>query len=173
MGFRTSHSRPILFYPNLRFQLSYAAMHFSPNFLSMLSKTWKNFSPVAALPYQLSVAPACKASPRSLGNQRHLSASMAHLKACVRHVGLKPWPFLQQKSHVLLEWHRSPQASNRKLQAVTLCIYKSESLAVLVMNSDFHRMLGTASQKLVFSTWQVLVCTSVIYFIATLLVSII
>ena len=150
MGFRTSHSRPILSYPSLRSLLSYAAMHFSPNFLSVLSKTWKTFSPLAALLHQLLVASAPKASPSSPGNQWHLPASMSHLKACVQHIGLKPWPFIQQKSCVLLEWHRSPQTSNRKLQALTLCIYKSESLSVLGMNSDFHRMLGNASQKLVF-----------------------
>lgn len=150
MGFRTSHSRPILSYPNLQFLLSYAATHFGPNFLSMLSKTWKTFSAVAALLYQLRVVSAPKASPSSLGNQWHLPASMAHLKACVQNIGLKPWPFIQQKSCVLLEWHRSPQASNIKLQAVTVCIYKSEPLSVLGVNGDFHRMLGTASQKLVF-----------------------
>jgi len=63
VGFRTSHCSPISFYLDRQLLLSYAAIYFGPNFLSMLSKTWKIFSPKVALLYQLLVASAPKTGP--------------------------------------------------------------------------------------------------------------
>lgn len=129
-------------------------MYVSPNFLLMFSKTWKAFLPCGSTSVADLVASAPKASPCSLENQCHFPASMAHLKAC--------WAqtlTIQQKSCVLLEWHiwqwhmpmahandTCSQAPSRKLQA-DASWYKTKSLLVLGMGSEFHRMLGTASQK--------------------------